>query len=152
MEADRAREGQADFAQAYKLDKKNSDMYLLRGLALAAQGKFPLAEKDFRLAAQLGAGVQGNRLIALRLVTTDEKTHDTKQAIELAKKAVELSKRLDWSCYDALAAAYAEAGDWEEAVAAARQAADLTSDDHRQRCLERAELYEQKKPLRLAWK
>ena len=86
-----------------------------------------------------------------RATCPDEKYRDGKKAVELAKTAIEKAgKDADWSYHAALAAAYAEAGDFELAVAEQRKALDDKSLDaeDRKKMETRLELYRAKKPFR----
>jgi tetratricopeptide (TPR) repeat protein len=147
------KEGLADFAQAMKVNKKSGLAYLMRGEGYLALGKFPLADKDFKTAIQLGEDLEGNRLLALHYAASSALgKHDAKRALDCAKRASESGGTSDWRCLDALAAAYAEDGQFDEAVKVANQAADLALGTNRDLCLARAKQYEAKQPLRIEWK
>ncbi len=85
----------------------------------------------------------------------DAEFRDGKRAVELAKKAIELaSVTVDWSDVSTLAAAYAEAGDFERAVAEQRKAIEKLKAEKKPDAdtLKKAEarlaLYRAKKPYR----
>ncbi|MCE9532622.1 MAG: hypothetical protein K8T89_16105 [Planctomycetes bacterium] len=81
----------------------------------------------------------------------DAKYRDGKKAVELAKTAIEKAgKDADWEYFAALAAAYAEVGDFEMAVVEQLKAID---DKHihptdKKEMEARLELYRAKKPYR----
>jgi tetratricopeptide (TPR) repeat protein len=74
------------------------------------------------------------------------------EAVKLAERAVQVSGGQDPVYLDTLAAAYAEAGRFPEAIAAARKALDLATQQHRGRLMEalntRIKLYEALQPYR----
>ncbi len=74
------------------------------------------------------------------------------EAVALAKRAVELSAGRDPVCFDTLAAAYAEAGQFPDAVRSARQAVDLARRQAKPGMAEavqaRLRLYETRTPFR----
>jgi serine/threonine-protein kinase len=87
-----------------------------------------------------------------RLLATcpDDKVRDGKRAVECATTACERSGWNDPYCLDTLAAAYAEAGQFEEAVRYQTRALDdpALKGDVRTAAQQRLELYRQKKPFR----
>ena len=77
---------------------------------------------------------------------------DGKSAIKAAQKACELSKWKDWRYIDTLAAARAEAGEFDQAISYENQALALATDqpDLVRKAKERLQLYQQHKPYREA--
>jgi Flp pilus assembly protein TadD len=73
---------------------------------------------------------------------------DGKKAVEYATKACELSKWKEWNCIGTLAAAYAEAGDFESAIKYEKQAINTEgiSEDAIKGEQRRLKLFEQQKP------
>ncbi|MGL5094397.1 MAG: hypothetical protein ACRDD1_02340, partial [Planctomycetia bacterium] len=85
----------------------------------------------------------------------EAKYRDGRKAVAMAKKAIEMAgKNADWQYPNALAMAYAEAGDFELAVAEQRKAIDLLKTekyqvaDDRKQTEARLALYLAKKPYR----
>jgi tetratricopeptide (TPR) repeat protein len=75
---------------------------------------------------------------------------DGKQAVELARRACELTQYKVWAYVDTLAAAYAETGNFKEAVAWQKKALESSKSDAEKSSLkERLQLYEAGKPYRL---
>ena len=58
---------------------------------------------------------------------TDSRVRDPAEAVRLAERAAELTSRRDALVLDALAAAYAAAGDWDRATTTAETAVVLAS-------------------------
>ena len=70
-------------------------------------------------------------------------------AVEFAQKALAATKLKDAGMLDTLAAAYAEAGQFEKAVSAEKQAISLASrEDEQKEYQTRLKLYQEKKPYR----
>lgn len=148
-------EGTADFKMALAMGSKDPVVFVLRGLAYAAAGDFDNAEDQLKLALPLAASrgvveAEVQRLLAwLYAACPDNKIRDSVEALKAAQRSCVLTRWSDWSCVDALAAAYAEAGKFDQAVQWSQAAADLAGDTNREQCLERRKLYEAGKPLRL---
>lgn len=87
-----------------------------------------------------------------RLLATcpDDKARDGKRAVEYATTACERTGWKDPMYLDTLAAAYAEAGQFEEAVRYQTRALEdpTLKGDLRKAARQRLELYRQKKPFR----
>ncbi len=80
----------------------------------------------------------------------DEKLRNGERAVELAHEACELTGYDRWECLGTLAAAQAEAGDFEEAVAIQKKSLRRAPDEERDGCKERLELYKAREPYREA--
>jgi hypothetical protein len=90
----------------------------------------------------------------LQATCPDAKYRDGKQAVENAKKAFRLCGGRNWLCLDALAAAYAESGDfkqartWQAMAVALAMANKSVLEKDRQEAHAHLELYKQGKPCR----
>jgi len=73
---------------------------------------------------------------------------DGQRAVFLANEACQLTNFKRASCLDTLAAAYAEVGDFENAVNFATRAIAIASPERLDECAKRLELYRQKLPYR----
>jgi tetratricopeptide (TPR) repeat protein len=98
------------------------------GLALQNQGRFAAAIAQFQKVLELDPRhvTAQNNLAWLLATCPDNSLRDGKRAVELAQQAVQLSGGKSPEILDTLAAAYAEAGRFPEAVETARRALDLS--------------------------
>ncbi|HUY87245.1 MAG TPA: tetratricopeptide repeat protein [Pirellulales bacterium] len=139
-----------DFTAALSLDAKLGDAYANRGNVRRGLGKYEPAIADFEQAVRLDPGNAAavNNRAWLQATCPDEKYRDGQAAIESAKKACELAhwKNPDW--LDTLAAAYAEAGQFDEAVETQTLAIEQAPEAQRADLQSRLELYRSQKPFR----
>lgn len=141
----------AEFTQAIKLDPGDADAYLGRGNTWRAKKDYDNAIADYTEAIKLDPknGGMYNSRAWLWATCPDAKYRDGKRAVESATRACELSEWKAPNPIDTLAAAYAEAGDFDAAVKWQAKAIELlarekTKEDYRNRL----RLYQEKKPYR----
>jgi tetratricopeptide (TPR) repeat protein len=103
------------------------------GLALQNQGRFAAAVAQFQKVLELDPKhVPARNNLAWMLATCpDNSLRDGNRAVALAQSAVQLSGDKVPEILDTLAAAYAEAGRFPEAIATARQAAALSAEQNK---------------------
>jgi serine/threonine protein kinase/lipopolysaccharide biosynthesis regulator YciM len=128
----------ADFSQAigHREPTEAADDYRILAECHEAQEKTAAAEYDRQIADLLDAihkqpaDVASLRAAAMLLATCPlpEIRHGS-HAVTLAQRACEVSGGKDATCLDSLAAAYAESGDFEEAVRREQEAVRLAPDD-----------------------
>lgn len=108
------------------------------GVALTAQGKTEQAIQHYREALRLKPGWPraANKLAWILATHPDPKFRDGQKAIQLASKACELTGNQQPDMMDTLAAAYAEAGQFDKAIATAQKAAELASTANQEPLLE----------------
>ena len=89
-----------------------------------------------------------NYLAWLRATCPDEKCRNGQQAVEYATKACEMAQWKDEEYLDTLAAASAEAGDFDKAVEWQKKGMDLAPTSKKADFESRLKLYQEKKPYR----
>ncbi|MGA2259296.1 MAG: tetratricopeptide repeat protein, partial [Thermoguttaceae bacterium] len=102
------------------------------GIALAGRGQVDEAISHYRKALEIKPDfVQAlNSMAWIRATYSDPNFRDGPQAVTLSRQALELSPN-DAGVMDTLAAAYAEANRFAEAVQTARKALDLARQHHK---------------------
>ncbi len=117
----------AAFDRAIACDREFAPAVAARALAEAHDGEYEQARKDLEQAAQRFPGNdEVHRVRAIFLASCPEAAfRDGRTALAEAKLAVDLSERRA-SSLDALGIAYAEVGDFEDAVATAAAALERT--------------------------
>jgi Flp pilus assembly protein TadD len=122
------------------------------GAVLAQQGRTAEAIGQYREALRLAPdnGMALNNLAWILATYPDPKFRDGVEAVRLAERAVQLTKQNDAQTLDTLAAAYAEAGRFGEAVKVAQRAMELAEATGQKELTtqlrHRLELYERKQP------
>jgi Flp pilus assembly protein TadD len=123
------------------------------GLALAGRGQIDEAIAHYRMAWKIKPDyVEAlNNMAWIRATHPDPKFRDGPEAVRLACRVIELSSS-NAAALDTLAAAYAEAGRFAEAVRTAREALDLSAQQNQQALAEslqaKLRLYEARTPFR----
>ena len=113
----------ADWEKTLQIQPNDPDAYTSLGNALLRKGSLHEAVADYERALALAPEDPHSRInIAWVLATApDASIRDGRKAVELAKKAVDLSNTEDPKFLRALAAAYAEAGQFSEAIEVAQR-------------------------------
>lgn len=160
----RLEEAELYYKEALRLSPACADTCRMLAVVLAAEGKGAEAVKHYHAARRLNsASVDArnaaeknpaalNNLAWLLATGSDPAKRDGAEAVKLAEQACKLAENKAPGLLDTLAAAYAEAGRFEEAVKAAEQAAELARSNgngmQAQKIETRLELYRQNKPYR----
>ena len=116
------------YQQALKQMPDSVHAHYQLGLALQSRGRFAEAVAQLQKVLELDPKhiPAQNNLAWLLATCPDGSLRDGKKAVALAQQAVQLSGGKSPEILDTLAAAYAEAGRFPEAVATARRALDLS--------------------------
>lgn len=137
----------ADYTEALRLDPEMEMVHYRRGQARHALKDFANAQADF--AKALTRDPDYPNLLnswAWQLATCpDPKFRDGRKALEYARKSNEKSGGKRPECLDTVAAAYAEAGQFDEAIKSQKKAIELLdpkADEQRKAMQARLKLYE----------
>ncbi|HEY1783982.1 MAG TPA: tetratricopeptide repeat protein, partial [Pirellulales bacterium] len=137
----------ADYSDEIRL-RPTAAGYANRGDAWLRRKNFGKAIADFRQAIRLDPDntFALNAVAWLKGTATDERYRNGEEAVKLATKACEATAWRSGGYIDTLAAAYAEAGDFDSAVKYQNQAVTLSPD--MPGAAERLELFKNHKPYR----
>ena len=140
----------ADYDQAVKLNPELTQAYNNRGAALKAKLEYAKAVENYNEAVKRNPKdpYAYNNRAWLWATCPNSKFRDARQAVESAKKSCELTNYNSWDSLGTLAAAHAEAGEFDEAVKWAAKALETAPEAEKAALQERLELFKSKKPFR----
>jgi Flp pilus assembly protein TadD len=142
MQKGRLDEAVAEWRRSLETNPASLEAHFNLGNAYMMRGRYAQALDEWELARQIEPGrlpILLNMAWALA-ACPDAKARNGARAVEMAELARKVSQQPDAQLYDTLAAAYAEAGRFDEARSAIRRAIELTG--RRDEALEaRAALY-----------
>ncbi|MBS0202137.1 MAG: tetratricopeptide repeat protein [Planctomycetes bacterium] len=138
----------ADLNAAIKADPKFAPAYYGRGGLYSEKQEFAKALADFKEAVKLAPKdlLAGNDLAWFRATCPDAKFRDGKEAVAEATRICVATDHKQEDFLDTLAAAYAEVGDFKNAVEWATKLTKL--DPENDEFKDRLKLYKAKKPFR----
>jgi tetratricopeptide (TPR) repeat protein len=142
----------ADYNKYIEMEPRDAFAYTNRGFARKAKGDLDGAISDYTTAIEIYPRFAAayNSLAWLCATSPREAVRDGKKAVEYARKVAELTNWQDPDTLDTLAAAYAEAGNFEEAIKWENKA--LTFPEFAKNSGEaarlRLQLYTERKPYR----
>ena len=144
----------SDYSQAVAVNPEFAFAYIGRGMAYYGKGDYDKAIADLNEAIRLDPKYVAawNGLAWLYAICPDAKYRDGKRAVENANEAYQLTDGKDWNCIGALAAAYAESGDFDNAKEWGAKAVEMATTDKSASDTDKAkvrsclELYKQGKP------
>ncbi|MBC7853201.1 MAG: tetratricopeptide repeat protein, partial [Pirellulaceae bacterium] len=144
------REAMRDYDQAVRLNPRDAAILTNRGDAHAFQGNYALAAQDFREAIRLDNQLGRAYQSAAWLMATcpDQRFRSPQLGLDSAKKAIELDGDEDFRYLETLAAAYANAGQFEEARQTQAQALEKAPEQDLARFKRRLDLYSANRPYR----
>ncbi|HKN00772.1 MAG TPA: tetratricopeptide repeat protein [Candidatus Binataceae bacterium] len=119
----------ADLDQAILIKPDNPQYRFLRGIAYAYAGDDSMAQQEFERAMAMDPGSYQSYNARAWLMATapDAQLRNGKKAVEYATKACEMTNWQDPDVVGTLAAAYAETGDFDNAIKWQQKSIDLTS-------------------------
>ncbi|HWY30122.1 MAG TPA: tetratricopeptide repeat protein [Candidatus Acidoferrum sp.] len=144
----------SDYTEVIRLDPTNAQAFYYRGYAYCIKRNYEAAASDYIRASQLDPNFKTyrdslNSLAWLLATSPDSSIRNGKKSLRIAKRICELAAWGDWRYLDTLAAAYAETGDFDNAIKYQTKALNIQgSTEIREQfgLTQRLELYEQKKP------
>lgn len=141
----------ADYTQALQVNPKDPRAHMYRAAAWSNKGNYERAIADYTESMRLNpqhAGVHNSAAWLLATAPIASVRNGTR-AVEVARKAAELSAWKDGNVLDTLAAAYAEAGNFAEAVRWQEQATKFPDfmQDQGDGARARLELYRKRQPF-----
>ena len=142
----------SDFTKAIELDPEDAVAVSDRGDVYSHLGFWQQAMRDYRASlsrdANFGRAHMG--LAWIMATCPDARLRDAEAALEHANKAIELDGQENWHYLDTLAAAQANAGQYEQAEATIKQAIEKSPEEETAPLAERLNLYGADKPYREA--
>ena len=145
---------EADLNRAITIDSRLTKAHLQRGDLWLALGEYESAAADYRTAVRNDSqSVAAFRCVAWMMATCeDQRYRDPKRSIQFAKKAIEINGGEDFRLLDTLAAAHANAGRFNDAVAeqqrAIKMAAGQATGREMHNLKQRLQQYSQQAPYR----
>jgi len=141
-----------DFTDGLKLDRTNKMIINSRGIAYMKLKRWDSAVQDFKtvLALDESDSEANNNMAWLLSTCPDDAYRNGRKAVFFSNKACEMAHWNKWYYLGTLAAAYAEAGDYDQAIKFQKQAMDLQGlkTDQQPEEQKKLELYQQHKPFR----
>jgi tetratricopeptide (TPR) repeat protein len=140
----------SDLTEAIRLDPNEALAFQNRGSTYSKMGEFRKALDDrneaIRLAPQDGKAC--NSLAWLLATCPDASVRNGTNAVEAARRACELEAWKTWYWIGTLGAAYAESGDFQQAIEYQKRAMNMSglTDSDRSDAQKRLALYQQGKP------
>lgn len=142
-----------DFSAAIRVNPGNPFLYENRGFAWEHKGEYGNAIEDYSAAIRLDPDMGSSLIKIAWLLATcpDSRIRDGVEAIRRAQKACEVFEWKHNILFNTLAAAHAEAGDFEKAVNYQTRAIKMTASAQKETLKdynERLRLYQAKTPYR----
>jgi tetratricopeptide (TPR) repeat protein len=127
MQTGHWQQARASFENALRRAPQSAELHYYLGLALQQQGALAEAISAYRRASALDSNLAfaANNLAWILATAADATLRQPDEAVTLAQRALELSGGQDPAYLDTLAAAYAAAGRFDDAVQTVAQALEL---------------------------
>ncbi len=142
--------GLQDVEEMLKLNPDDAGLRQSRALLNSEAGDFKAAASEWLELLQKSPDDESLVLNCAVVLAGahDSEVRDGRKALELANRLVELREVPDWRSQGCLANAYAELGDFKNAIAVAERSLELAPDDEKPRRLRRLEDFRHGKPFR----
>lgn len=152
-DAGRKTEALTDYKEAINLDPNNAATYLYRAQLYLTESQPEDALLDFEEVMRRAPDFSGaaNDYAWTLATNPNDKVRDGRKAVKFAKDACHQTDYKHAPTLDTLAASYAEAGDWDEALKWQEEATKLAEKSHPKDVKgmrERQMLYKEKRPYR----
>ncbi len=146
----RFEEAVGHYQEALRIRPKFANAHNNLGKAFENLARFDKAAAEYQSALQLESGNISalNNLAWLLATCSDDALRDGPQAVKLAEQAARLTGHNNASILATLSAAYAEAGNFAQAVEWQEKAVRLVPDNQKERLRRHLESYESGKPYR----
>lgn len=139
----------ADADAALAIDPKNSGAVVNRRIIRELKGEWDILKKELESDVTNNGNAETENVLAWFLATCPSDPHrDGNRALEIATQCVKETERKDGRFLDTLAAALAEVGKFDDAVAVEAEALTLATPDSRAEFESRKALYTSQKPFR----
>ncbi len=140
----------ADYQEALRLNPKDVPTYNNRGNVWIDQGEYAKALADFEEGLKVLPEdmLTLNNIAWLKATCPDAAFREGTKAVEMATKSCDLGRWREAQGLDTLAAAFAETGEFEKAVAAAKKAIERATKQEQPPIEKRLKLYEAQQPFR----
>ncbi len=140
----------ADYNRAVQIEPDSAVARADRGDAYRSLGRWQQASNDYREALRLDRNSSRVYQSAAWLMATcpESRYRNAQSALQAAQRAVELGAEEDYRLLDTLAAAYANAQQFEEAVQTQQRAIQLAPEDEAPILEQRLQLYQANQPYR----
>jgi tetratricopeptide (TPR) repeat protein len=122
-------EAMEHYRAAILLNPNHAEAHNNLGTAFAMRGNFAGALDEFRAAHKLNPKllIAANSLAWILSTHPNPRFRNGAEAVEVAQRAVEFTKEKDFNALEILAAAYAEAGKFSEAIKSAKKGIEVAS-------------------------
>jgi tetratricopeptide (TPR) repeat protein len=150
FQLDKHREALRDFTEAVRLDPESAAALTNRGDVFADLGYYAEALRDYHRSIGIDKNLSHTHRSIAWIVATcpDAQYRDPELALSAAQRAIELEGHDNSRNLDALAAAHAEAGNFDDAQRLVRQAIKVASPTEAPVYRNRLALYEAGRPFR----
>jgi tetratricopeptide (TPR) repeat protein len=144
-------EALADLNEALRLEPASARTCLERGRVYQNMGRYQSALADYQQALDLEPedAYVHNQYAWMLAACPQPEYRDGPRAVALARRGCELTNWQDANIFDTLASAYAECGQFDEALTWANKAMEMANDEIKEAVAEHVKLFRQKLPARI---